>query len=32
MIDLNRTFEICGRTEDQKVLYVEHLLQGEVDI
>lgn len=30
--DPERTFEICGCTKDQKVLYARYLLQGEVDL
>ncbi|KAF5458599.1 hypothetical protein F2P56_022620 [Juglans regia] len=32
LLDLDRTFEISGCTEEQKVQYVGHLLQGEAGI
>ncbi|XP_042983320.1 uncharacterized protein LOC122312717 [Carya illinoinensis] len=32
IIDLERTYEICGCLEDQKVLYAGYLFQGEVGI
>ncbi|XP_042939179.1 uncharacterized protein LOC122274203 [Carya illinoinensis] len=32
LLDLERTFNISGCTEDQKVQYVGHLLQGEASI
>lgn len=32
LIDLDRTFDISGFTESQKVQYAGYLLQGEADI
>lgn len=32
IIDLEQTFEIVGCTDDQKVLYVKYLFQGEAYI
>ncbi|XP_040994283.1 uncharacterized protein LOC121240821 [Juglans microcarpa x Juglans regia] len=32
IMDLERTYEICGCTEDQKVLYAGYLFQGEAGI
>ncbi|XP_040999920.1 uncharacterized protein LOC121246017 [Juglans microcarpa x Juglans regia] len=32
IVDLKRTYKICGCTEDQKVLYVGYLFQGEAGI